>query len=789
MSAVEGEVAKLAEKDAEHVAGKDAKHVAEKDAEHVAEKEGGGGSAGGGEKEKKEEEKKEEEKGGSAGGGSDNSVNDDGSSGGGGGDGCDLSERERTNIVKQISNGMVAQLCNASLNNPQLSEEIVEVLRKTINDIFEKQGSTGKEQLEDIILAAIEKSLNEMKGSSLLLYSITDDTNIPENQTNLDTYHKLINNLFNKASEDIGNVSNSANKMFIQSTFIQNTNTLLRNPLQLLNKPTKMSGGGRRTKRARKPVHSTIRRKRTPPRKTKSNRGFLGNNRTRRNMQRGGGGDADPDDVGTATSVTTPEIEELSLEEKQVRLKDYLTKMRTKEQSRQGLINKSVHSEIDEHKQNIENKNKAIQDHVDKLTTIHNELNNSESLTPDRKKELEQTKATLEEEKKKAQADVENSHRAIANQKGYLVPEKPTFTSQIQLRHLPHNNQRSFFEKKKQAMKDLHSNTMAAMKTEEEANRTLRKTTQDNYNKKYNDLVQKHGRINVMRGNIPPDESHDLDKAKAAENKALLEHNEHKEKMKTEEALHQASKSIINQQLNTINKTDPNSRANRARRALGLKPHTMVYKQDQTKKSEKGLSQTQHKMNRAATAVGNTVVHGASKLFHGVASAATLASKMAHSSHKHSGSSPGSGSGSSPGSGSGPMDPNMSPQAEEMLNNYKKDLITKLGDRLEETEEYLLQKITDVTYSHLNKNPTPIVISVTDQMPKALSNLHKNSVTILICDLLRSNRTIFDQSITDTFTQLRQADHNTSFSPGDPLFIDKFHEIFREKIKKYVLPK
>jgi hypothetical protein len=759
MSAVEGEVAQLAEKDAKQLAEKDAKH----DAEHVTEKEEGGGSAGGGEKEKKEEEKKEEEKGGSAGGG------------------CDLSDRERTNIVKQISNGMVAQLCNASLNNPQLSEEIVEVLRKTINDIFDKQGSNGKEQLEDIILAAIEKSLTEMKGSSLLLYSITDDTNIPENQTNLHTYYKLIGNLFNKASEDIGNVSNSANKMFIQSSFIQNTNTLLRNPLQLLNEPTKMSGGGRRTKRARKPVHSTIRRKCNPPRKTKSKRGFSGKTRTRRNMQRGGGVDADPDDVGTATSVTTPEIKELSLKEKQVRLKDYLTEMRTNEQSRQGLINKSVHSAIDEHRQNIENKNEAIQDHVDKLTTIHNELNDSESLTPDRKRELEQTKATLEEEKKKAQADVENSHRAIANQKGYLVPEKPTFTSQIHLRHLPHNNQRSFFEQKKQAMKDLHSNTMATMKNTEEANRTLRKTTQDNYNKKYNDLVQKHGRINVMRGNIPPDESHDLDKAKAAENKALLEHNEHKEKMKAEEALHQASKSIINQQLNAINKTDPNSRANRARRALGLKPLTMVYKQDQMKKSKTGLSPTQHKINRATTAVGNTVVHGASKLLHGAISAGKFANKMAHSSHRHSSSGSGSGSGS--------MDPNMSPQAEEMLNNYKKDLITKLGDRMEETEEYLLQKITDVTYSHLNKNPTPIVISVTDQIPKALSNLHKNSVTILICDLLRSNRTIFDQSITDTFTELRQSEHNTSFSPGDPLFIDKFHEIFREKIKQYVLPK
>jgi len=103
---------------------------------------------------------------------------------------------------------------------------------------------------------------------------------------------------------------------------------------------------------------------------------------------------------------------------------------------------------------------------------------------------------------------------------------------------------------------------------------------------------------------------------------------------------------------------------------------------------------------------------------------------------------------------------------------------------LNETESRLLQKMTDVTYYHISENPTPIVVTVSKTIPRAVENLNTKSLQLLLSNLLLSNRTIFEQSIVDTFKQ-----YKGTKGASDPIFIGDFHNKFSESLKKYVLPK
>ena len=176
--------------------------------------------------------KKQHQSSGSAnsGGGDDDDDDDDDSK---------LTARERTNIVHEVSLGIVSNICNLLRNDKTLGQDIVEILDKQINEIFDKEGSSGKEQLENIILGALEKSMSDIKGSAFLLYSLMDNTS-RDNIKNNDLYEGLIANLFLKASAISGNGTN----VMTQSVFIREINTLLKNPMSLVEYASSQMKGG-----------------------------------------------------------------------------------------------------------------------------------------------------------------------------------------------------------------------------------------------------------------------------------------------------------------------------------------------------------------------------------------------------------------------------------------------------------------------------------------------------------------------------------------------------------------
>jgi len=348
----------------------------------------------------------------------------------------------------------------------------------------------------------------------------------------------------------------------------------------------------------------------------------------------------------------------------------------------------------------------------------------------------------LKNQKKSTEKDITTLKKLIAKEKENLAPIRPMYTP---LNSIPGNHLRkkTYLETEKQVTKDAHLNKMDSIKQAIEDTNNNRNIAKQDHDNTHAAMVNKYGMLNVLIGNIPPADKRVLKKAKTNIADAELRHNEAKAKKSAEEKLHGTRLAYIDKHLNDLKRTDPKSFMNKAKVYLGMKPATLA-----VKPKHASVSPTK----------GSTILRH--NPFH---------TKQAHSTANPS------------------ADSTANPSADEILRNYQEDLIQKLGDRMEKTEDHLLQKIVDVTYDHLNKNPTPIVITVSDQIPKALGNLSEPSVTILLCDLLKSNRTIFEQSITDAFTTMKK--DKPTFSSSDPMFVAKFREIFREKLNKYVIPR
>jgi hypothetical protein len=165
-----------------------------------------------------------------------------------------LSNRDHAKIVADASDAIKTAVCTTLVNGSSLDQRIATLLKEQINKIF--ASDMVPQQMENMVLGAIQSIMSNMKGSALLLYSIiqTDANNIE----NKDLYNQIISKLFAKASGDI-----LQPKIPGTAFFNQQVATLLQTPMSLITDAQPMMGG----RRARHTKRTSSRKKRNTRRK------------------------------------------------------------------------------------------------------------------------------------------------------------------------------------------------------------------------------------------------------------------------------------------------------------------------------------------------------------------------------------------------------------------------------------------------------------------------------------------------------------------------------------------
>lgn len=146
-----------------------------------------------------------------------------------------LTNRERSNIVENASAKIKDAVCNSLSNGTNLDQKIVALLENNIQQAF-APGSDGSQQLENMMLGAIQKIMTNLKGSTFLLYSIIRPA--PDNRNNTQLYSSVITNLFKTANTKNGTATGVP-------PFTNQISILLKNPLTFIESGSVKRGGGK----------------------------------------------------------------------------------------------------------------------------------------------------------------------------------------------------------------------------------------------------------------------------------------------------------------------------------------------------------------------------------------------------------------------------------------------------------------------------------------------------------------------------------------------------------------